>query len=50
MVWASTEMVGCGIKRCAEMEGEWNEDEDDDDDNDDENQNILFLVCNYGPG
>lgn len=31
------------------MEGEWNED-DDEDDNEDDNQNILFLVCNYGPG
>lgn len=32
------------------MEGEWNDDDDDDDDNDDQNQNILFMVCNYGPG
>lgn len=32
------------------MEGEWNEDDDDDNNNDDQNQNILFMVCNYGPG
>lgn len=32
------------------MEGEWNDDDDDDNDNDDQNQNILFMVCNYGPG
>ena len=38
------------MKRCQEMEGEWNDDEDDDDDNDNENQNVLFMVCNYGPG
>ena len=49
MVWASTEVVGCGVRRCAEMKGEWREDDDDDDD-DDNNENILFLVCNYGPG
>ena len=51
-MWANTEVVGCGVKRCAEIDGEWNEDEDDedDDDDDDENQNILFFVCNYGPG
>lgn len=50
MVWASTEMVGCGVKMCEEMEGEWNEDDEDEDDNNNEDQNILFLVCNYGPG
>lgn len=32
------------------MEGEWNDDDDDDENNDDDNQNILFMVCNYGPG
>ena len=52
MVWARTEVVGCGVRRCAEIEGEWREDDDDDDDDDenDNNENILFLVCNYGPG
>ena len=52
MVWARTAVVGCGVRRCAEIEGEWREDddEDDDDDDDDNNENILFLVCNYGPG
>ena len=49
MVWASTEVVGCGMRRCDEIEGEWNENDDDDND-EDENQNILFLVCNYAPG
>ena len=52
-MWANTEVVGCGVKRCAEIDGEWNDDEDDeddDDDNDDENQNILLFVCYYGPG
>lgn len=43
-------MVGCGLWRCEEMEGEWNDDDDDDENNDDDNQNILFMVCNYGPG
>ena len=42
-------MVGCGVRRCAEIEGEWREDDDDEDD-DDNNENIFFLVCNYGPG
>ena len=50
LIWASTYRVGCGVKRCQEMEGEWNEDEDDDDDDDDEYQNVLYMVCNYGPG
>ena len=43
MVWANTAVVGCGVRRCAEIEGEWREDDDDD-------ENIFFLVCNYGPG
>lgn len=50
MVWASTTVVGCGVKRCAEMEGDWDEDGDEDEEDEDDNQNILFLVCNYGPG
>ena len=51
MVWASTAVVGCGSRRCAEIEGEWDEDNNEDDDEDeDNNQNILFLVCNYAPG
>ena len=52
MVWANTAEVGCGVRRCAEIEGDWNDDDDDEDDENDEdnNENILFLVCNYGPG
>ena len=46
LVWASTAVVGCGVRRCAEMEGDW----DEDGENDDDDENILFLVCNYGPG
>ena len=39
LVWARTYAVGCGISRCAELEGA-----------EDANENALFLVCNYGPG
>lgn len=39
LVWARTHSVGCGVARCAELEGA-----------DDANENALFLVCNYGPG
>lgn len=39
LVWARTYAVGCGVSRCAELEGAENA-----------NENALFLVCNYGPG
>ena len=39
LVWARTHAVGCGMTRCAELEG-----------SEDANENALFLVCNYGPG
>lgn len=39
LVWARTYAVGCGVYRCAELEGA-----------EDANENALFLVCNYGPG
>ena len=50
MVWASTAVVGCGVRRCAEMEGDWDEDDENMEEDEDDNQNVLFLVCNYGPG